>query len=350
MEKKRCLMIGAGGMAGAWIRHFFPNFKDRMEIVGLVEIRPEVLKDQGDFLNLANSHRFENMDDAFNTIEADFCTIVIPPAYHHQAAFGAAVKGMDILSEKPIADTWEDCVAIYQAVQKTGVKMQVVQNYRFTPRILTVKKVIKDGQIGKPNYIMARFAADYRNRGAWGMFRHEIPHSLLVEGAVHHFDQIRNISESDCQTISGWEWNPGNPSFDGECCGTYVMRMANSIFAHYEGNCLASGWQNNWHGEYYRVEGEDGVVLVDNEHKVKLLKHTSGQGTNTQEIPHVSAIPWDGHNAIIHQFLEWLDGGPNPPTVLSDNIKTAAMLFGAIETSVTNQSVNVVAKVQSVLD
>ena len=123
-------------------------------------------------------------------------------------------------------------VAIYQAVQKADVKMQVVQNYRFTSRILTVKKAIKDGHIGEPNYIMARFATDYRRRGAWGMFRHEIPHSLLVEGAVHHFDQIRNLAESDCQTISGWEWNPGHPSFDGECCGTYVMRMTNGLFAH----------------------------------------------------------------------------------------------------------------------
>ena len=104
------------------------------------------------------------MDDAFGKVEADFCTIVIPPAHHRQAAVGAADQGMDILSEKPIADTWEDCVAIYEAVEKAGVKMQVVQNYRFTPRILTVKKAIKDGLIGEPLYIMARFAADYRNR------------------------------------------------------------------------------------------------------------------------------------------------------------------------------------------
>jgi len=127
------------------------------------------------------------------------------------------------------------------------------------------------------------------------------------------------------------------------------MRMVNSTFAHYEGNCLATGWQNNWHGEYYRVEGEDGVVLVDNDHKVKILRHIPGQETTTQEIPHVPAVPWDGHNAIIYQFLEWLDDGPIPPTVISDNIKTAAMLFGAIEASATNQTVDVVAKVQSVL-
>ena len=348
-QKKRCLMLGAGGMAGAWIGRFLPNFQDRMEIVGLVEIRPEVLKDQGDSLGLSEDQRFLDMDDAFGKVEADFCIIVIPPAHHRQAAVGAAKQGLDILSEKPIADTWEDCVAIYEAVREAGIRMQVVQNYRFTSRILTLKKAIEDGLIGDPLYIMARFAADYRKRGAWGMFRHEIPHGLLVEGAVHHFDQIRNIAGSDCQTITGSDWNPGHPSFDGECCGSYVARMTNGLFSHYEGNCLESGWQNSWHREFYRVEGQEGAVLVDNDDKVKLLKHSREQGLATEELPPVPAKPWDGHNAIIHQFLQWLDDGPEPVTILSDNMKTNAMLFGAIEASETKQTVDVAAKVQSVL-
>lgn len=340
-------MIGAGGMAGGWIRHFFNNFKDRMEIVGLAEIRPETLKDQGDWLGLPESQRFSNMHDAFEKVEADFATIVIPPAYHREAAVAAAERGLDILSEKPIADTWDDCVAIYRAVQKAGVRMQVTQNYRFTPRILTLKKVIENGDIGKPNYIMGRFAADYRHRGAWGMFRHEIPHSLLVEGAIHHFDQIRNLAGADCHTIAGWEWNPGHPSFDGECCGTYVFKMTNDVHAHYEGNCLETGWQNNWHQEYYRIEGMDGAVLVDNDGKVQLLKHKAGQGLTTADVPLVRP-QWEGHNAIVHQFLEWMDGGPEPVTVLADNIKSNALLFAGIEASETNRTVDVQAKVRSV--
>ena len=42
---------------------------------------------------------------------------------------------MDILSEKPIADTWKACCDIYREVQKAGIKMTVIQNYRFTPWI-----------------------------------------------------------------------------------------------------------------------------------------------------------------------------------------------------------------------
>ncbi|MDA1190701.1 MAG: Gfo/Idh/MocA family oxidoreductase [Candidatus Poribacteria bacterium] len=347
-DKKRCLMIGAGGMAGGWIRHFFPPFSNRMEVVGLVEIREDVLKDQGDFLNLNDNQRFTRMEDAFSQVDADFCTIVIPPAYHRQAAVGAAEAGLDILSEKPIADSWEDCLAIYEAVKKAGVKMQVTQNYRFTPRIQTLKQAADKGLVGTPYYLMARFAADYRNRNAWGKFRHEIDHSLLVEGSVHHFDQLRHLTGADCATIAGWEWNPGHASFDGECIGTYVMTMTNNLRAHYEGNCLESGAQNSWHAEYYRIVGSEGALVLDSDHKVRLLKHVPREGVSTEELPTVG-VTYDGHQAIVDQFLSWLEGGDEPPTVLDDNIKSAAMLFGAIDASERNEAVDVVAKLKSAI-
>src|SRR5262245_10068147 len=104
MARLRCLMIGAGGMAGGYIHHFFPQFGERMEIVGLAEIRPEVLDAAGNFLGLPASARFTDLAEAFRQVEADFCTIVIPPAFHKDAVLAAVERRMPILSEKPIAD------------------------------------------------------------------------------------------------------------------------------------------------------------------------------------------------------------------------------------------------------
>jgi predicted dehydrogenase len=74
------------------------------------------------------------------------------------------------------------------------------------------------------------------------MFRHEMRHGLLIEGGVHHLDQLRNLCGADCQTIAGWDWNPGHArgetaawrssdAFDGEACALFVMRMTNGSFA-----------------------------------------------------------------------------------------------------------------------
>lgn len=323
-------MIGAGGFAKHWIRGVLSNFTDRLEVIALVDINPDALHASGDFLGLPASGRFRDMREAFEKCEADFCIVVIPPAYHKDAVFLAAERRIPVLSEKPIADTWEGCVEIYRAVKSAGIKMEVVQNYRYTPRILTFKKALQD--VGKINYLFARFGSDYRERGSWGAFRHQIAHSLLIEGSVHHFDQVRNLTESDCEEIAGWDWNPDHPSFDGECCGLYVMRMANGTFANYEGNCLSAGWQNSWHQEYFRAECEDGAVTLDRDGVVRIYRHKRGEGLQIKEVPPV--VPdCEGHNWIVNEFLNWLEGGPEPPTSIDDNIKSAGILFSAIKAS-----------------
>jgi len=346
-DKLRCLIIGAGGMAGGYVRTFFPQFADRMEVVGLVDINAEPLNASGDFLGLEPSCRFAQMEEAFDSIAADFCCIVIPPACHKQAVLLAAAHKMDILSEKPIADSWEDCVAIYRAGRDAGIKMQVVQNYRYNATMRTVKEVIATQRLGRLNYLMGRFAADYRVRGAWGMFRHEIPHGLLIEGSVHHFDMLRHLSGGDCEQIAGWDWNPPWSSFDGESSGHFLGKMTNGVIVNYEGNCNEAGVQNSWHQEMYRAECEGGAVTIDRDLVVRTWEKLP-RTMRMEEVP-LQKPTYEGHLAIIDQFLTWKEGGAAPETVIEDNLKSAAMLFGAIRASEQNAVVDVAAMVREVV-
>jgi predicted dehydrogenase len=354
--KHRCLMIGVGGMGSRWVRDIWSPFGDRIEFAAVVDVDPVALQAAGDWLGLPASARFTDPREAFHTVDADFCCIVTPPAFHQQAVELACARSMDILSEKPIADTWEACGAIVQAVRAAGVKMMVTQNYRYTRRILTLKEAV--ATLGPVNYIMARYASDYRNRGSWAEFRHRMPHGLLIEGSIHHFDQLRNLTGANCQTIAGWDWNPGHrrgdtaswrgsDSFDAEACALLVLRMTNGSFASYEGNNLATGKTNSWTGEYYRVECEGGAAVLDRDQIVRIEERSPAGTLQTREVPMVD-VTWDGHQAIPPQFLDWLDGGPPPETTLTDNLQSTAMLFAAVQTSETGQTVDVQAMVQGI--
>src|SRR5207247_800782 len=125
--------------------------------------------------------------------------------------------------------------------------------------------------------------------------------------------------------------------------GLYVLRMANEVRAQYEGNCLEAGWQNSWHQEFYRIEGEEGALVLDRDGTVRLQRHTAGVGLTTEELSPLRG-PYEGHTAIVDQFLTWMEGGPAPETVIQDNIQSAAMLFAAIDASRSGQSVDVQAK------
>jgi predicted dehydrogenase len=159
-DRHRCLMLGAGAMGSRWIRDVCQPFRDRMEFAGLVDPNPAALVEAGDWLGLPPAARFTDAHEAFATVDANFCCIVTPLAHHREAVELACDRGIDILSEKPIADTPEACGAIAQAVKAAGVRMMVTQNYRYTRRILTLKQALSE--LGAVNYAVARYASDYR--------------------------------------------------------------------------------------------------------------------------------------------------------------------------------------------
>lgn len=352
--KHRCLMLGAGAMGARWIRDIWAPFRDRMEFAALVDVNPPALHELGDWLGLPATARFTDPHEAFATADADFCCIVTPPAFHQEAVELACARGMAILSEKPVADTLKGCQAIVRAVKTAGVKMMITQNYRYTRRILTLKEAATT--LGAVNYVVARYASDYRERGAWAMFRHVLDHSLLVEGGIHHLDQIRNLSGANCQSITGWDWNPGHArgnttawrgsdSFDHEACALLVMRMLDGSYASYEGSNLATGKTNSWAGEYYRLECEGGAAVLDRDQIVRIEERSAAGTYQTREVPMVN-VTWDGHQAIPARFLDWLDGGPPPETTLDDNLQSTAMLFAAIRASETGSVIDVQAIVR----
>jgi predicted dehydrogenase len=335
-------------MGGTWLRRYLQPYRDRVEIVGIADISEMALAQAGDFLGLPESRRFLRMADAVQTVAADCVGVAVPPAFHREAVELAAAQGLPVLCEKPIADTWEDAVATYRAAKRAGIKLQIMQNYRFTPRVQTLKRVLESGQLGRAHYLVSRFAADYREYLSWGKaFRHEMRHAILIEGSIHHFDQIRHLTGQDCRLIAGWEWNPGAPSFQGECLTLYTMQMSDGAHAQYEGSGLAAGWQNTWDHEYYRVECEGGSVVLDRDDVVRIYEHDREQGMRMREVPTVR-LPRQHHEAVIGQFLDWLDGGPAPQTTIDDNLKSTAMLFGAIEASSRHEPVDVAAMVAGV--
>jgi len=243
-------MIGAGGMAAGWIRNILPQFQDRLEVVGLVDVSASALAESRDFLGLHARACFADMAAAFDAVQADFCVIVVPARFHAEAAILAARHGVAILCEKPLANSWSACCGIVRAVQSAGVKMQVVQNYRYRAPMLAFNQVLASRELGRLNYITCRFGHDCREYDSWQR-RHELPHAMILDGAAHHFDMLRHLTGADCARISALEWNPPWSSSSGEFCALCLLRMTNEVRATYEGNATAAGEQRAWRSEDY---------------------------------------------------------------------------------------------------
>jgi predicted dehydrogenase len=139
---------------------------------------------------------------AFEERPADFCTVVVvPPADHEQVVDLALEYGLDVLSEKPIADSLEASVRIAEKVARAGRKMGVTMSHRFDQDKTTLREELRSGRHGRIGYVVLRLTCNCRAFGQWGPFRHEIPNPLLVDAAVHHLDILADLVDDECELV-----------------------------------------------------------------------------------------------------------------------------------------------------
>lgn len=344
----RGMLIGAGGFAGAWARQFLPAFGERVEIVGIADINPDVLHPSADVLGVPPEGRFTSYAEMLATVEADICFIVILPTLRTEAVRMAAAKGMAVLCEKPIAASWPQTLEIAAIVRESGIPFAVMQNYRQTNRIRALKSVLARPELGAINVIQARMAVNYTIETAGGAFRHGTPDAMLYEGAEHHIDQVRNLAGADAAWVQGAQWGQPWSTFANNVCVSLIAGMTNGAVVQFEMNHIDRGHQNGWHREYYRVACEGGTVTLDSDHVVRWTRHTPDGETVEEIVP--ADEPRDGHYAVIGAFLDWLDGGPPPETVIDDVLQTMALTFAAIEATHTGARVDVQARIAALPD
>ena len=252
----RMIQVGTGGWGAWWCEHFLPpNVRDGLvEVVAAVDANPDALINAKQHLGLSDERCFTDLADALDRCPADFVAVVVPPAHHERVVDLALAHDLHILSEKPIADTLEGSLRIAANVARAGKKMGVTMSHRFDRDKSTLRAQLRSGDHGALDYLMMRFTCNCRAYGSWGAFRHEIPDTLMVEGAVHHLDILADMAGAKCDTIYAQTWNPAWGEFKGDSQGLVMMHFENGVRAVYEGaktNAVSLHW---WGQEYIRAE------------------------------------------------------------------------------------------------
>ena len=82
----------------------------------------------------------------------------------------ALEAGIDVVTEKPMATTAEDCRRILDAEARTGRRVDVAFNYRFAPTSRKIRELLASGRIGEVTsvdfhwYLDTVHGADYFRR------------------------------------------------------------------------------------------------------------------------------------------------------------------------------------------
>lgn len=123
----------------------------------------------------------------------DVVIVTTMDRYHEKYIVRAMELGCDVITEKPMTIDEKMCQNIVDTVQKTGKKLRVTFNYRYSPPRTQVKDLLMSGIIGEVYSLDFHWlldtshGADYFRR--WHRNK-ENSGGLMVHKATHHFDLI----------------------------------------------------------------------------------------------------------------------------------------------------------------
>ena len=150
LEKKITAIVLGAGNRGNVYGNYALKYPDQLDIVGVaepIEIRNDRFASQHD---ISDSQRFVTWEHVFEQPKfADAVIITTPDDLHHGPAMAALAMGYDLLLEKPIAQTWQECKEIFDLAEKEGRIVAVCHVLRYSPYYKKVKAVIESGVLGE---------------------------------------------------------------------------------------------------------------------------------------------------------------------------------------------------------
>lgn len=331
MQKTRAVLVGCGGITRAWLEPL--QKMDTVQLVGLVDIVPDNARARAQEYGLDDALIGDDLEAMLAETRPDVvfnCTI---PEAHTPVTLTALAHGCHVLTEKPLADSMENAQSLVAAAQAAHRILAVIQNRRYDANIRRLRHLVESEAVGP----LTTVHCDFFLGAHFGGFRDHMPHVLLLDMAIHTFDAARLITGADPVSVYCHEWNPAGSWYDRDASAVAIFEMSGGLVYTYRGSWCAEGLNTTWESDW-RLIGQQGSIHWDGASDIVAERVAAPDGLRWQMEP-VPVPPHDpgdkvgAHGGVIREFIRCVRTGTMPETVATDNIKSLAMVFGAIESA-----------------
>ena len=334
----KAVLVGCGAITQEWFKSL-ADVED-LELVGLVDlIEANAQNRQAEYA--PNARVGTDLNEMLTLTKPDIVFDCTVPAAHYDVVTTALEHGCHVLGEKPMADTLEQARLMIEKAQEVGKLFVVMQNWRYTHNIRRLKTFLNTNPIGT----LTGLNADFYIGAHFGGFREEMAHVLLKDMAIHTFDAARFLTEQAATSVYAAEWNPINSWYARDAAANAFFEMSEGVMFSYRGSWCAEGFRTPWESAW-RIIGTKGTISWDGDTDMRCeITVDEGDGF-LRDYKSVTIPPYDEvterperHAAVIRGFVDSLKNGTTPETVCTDNIKSLAMVYGAVESSETGKKV-----------
>ncbi len=202
-------VAGCGSRGQDTYSKILQKMPDRAKIVAAADLSPEKLDGMRRLTGIREEDCYASAEEMLKQEKlADVMLICTPDQCHYSQAKAALLRGYDLLLEKPISPTAQECRELSDLALKLGRKVAVCHVLRYTVFYQKIKELLEDGAIGEPVSIQAVEQVGYWHqahsfvRGNW---RNEsLSSCMILQKCCHDMDILLWLTGKHCEKVSSF--------------------------------------------------------------------------------------------------------------------------------------------------
>lgn len=332
-------------MAKGWLRALTQSkvLREKVEIVGLVDLNQATADALAAEFHLGDILIGTDLPEVLRGSRADLLFDIVVPAARRAVVAAGLAHGCHVLSEKPMAATLDEARELRRLATAASRVHAIVQNRRFIGGVRRIRRLIQSGALGE----LTALHCDFFLGPHFGGFREQMDNVLLLDMAIHTFDAARFMSGKEPLAVYCHEYNPEGSWYRHGAAANAIFEFSDNVAFTYRGSWCAEGANTSWESAW-RITGSKGTLLWDGGERFEANVVIGSEGflraVEAIAVPEAEdSADTNGHTSVIERFIRAIDAGTVPETDGSDNIKSLAMVFGAIDSAREGKRVTIAA-------
>jgi predicted dehydrogenase len=255
-RKIRWGVVGPGYIAQVAALPAFRHAKNAV-LTALVSDDPKKLRTLGRKYRAPLLVPYQEYEALLTSGQVDAVYISLPNHLHRDFAVAAAIHGVHVLCEKPMAVTEADCKAIIEAAKTAGVRLMIGYRLHFEKGNLEAAQAIHSGKIGDPKIFSSLFTQQVRDAQNIRL-KAEAGGGTLYDIGIYCINAARAIFRAEPIEVSAFTSRNGDPRFrEVDEMTSAVLRFPGDRLAMFSSSFGASERQT------YTVVGTKGSIDVE---------------------------------------------------------------------------------------
>lgn len=254
--------------------------------------------------------------------------IVTPDRFHLEMTEAFLRAGKDVLCEKPMALTVEECESMMRAEKESGRRLMIGQVCRCTPSFVMVKNMIDEGRIGELTFVESEYAHNYSGSRGHGDWRVDPRRHAFIGGGCHAMDLLRWIAGNPTE-VCAYANHKSLTDWPVDDTTVAIYKFPNDVI----GKVFVSiGCKRDYtmRSVFY---GTKGTIICDNTSPTVTI--FEGEAHKEYKVPKLLPVEINNHNitAEIDRFVDALLTDGEMPVSSLEGACTVAACCATVESA-----------------